>query len=295
MTGRQKLIAGMICGAALIGGAAWAGDGGSTTPRGAQTAPLAAGGTEVAELLVAARLGPLMQIVATEGARHGLGLEDALFPGRGGTAWASAVSRIQSPDRLTEMLAATIAVALRDGDMTAALAFYASPLGARIAEREVASRRAMLDADVEASALDASAADTDEPSGRAALVRELIETLDLVSANVVGGLNANYAFYRGLGDGGALSKRLTERQMLAMVWSQEDEIRAVTSRWLVAHLTLAYAPLSDRELRDYIDFSSSDTGRRLSAAIFAGFGRVFEETSYELGRAAARFIAMTDA
>ena len=182
---------------------------------------------------------------------------------------------------------------LREPDLVEAIDFYRSPLGRKVADREVAARRAMLDADVEARALSSSVRPDSTPHSR--LVAELIATLDLVGSNVSGGLNANLAFYRGLGDGGALAKRLTESEMLAMVWGQEPEIRAATSRWLTAHLTLAYAPLSEAELRRYIAFSETDAGRRFSAALFAGFGEVFERTSYELGLAAARFLTIQDA
>ena len=292
MTFRQKLIVGLLCGATLLGGAAWAAGGPERRmPSASARAAEATGRVEA--LFGAAQLGPLLQIIATEGARHGLGLEASLFPGRGGDAWRRAVAAIQSPDRLRAVVASVLTEELRGADLSSALAFYATALGEKVAAREVASRRAMLDADVEAGAVRASMR-LDE-SDRARLVSELISTLDLVTANVSGGLNANLAFYRGLGDGGALVRGLTEREMLLMVWDQEDEIRAATSRWLRAHLTLAYAPLSDGELRDYIAFSASAAGRRLSAATIAAFGRVFEDTSYELGLAAARFLTVEDA
>ena len=288
MTSRQKVVVGLLCGATIIGGAAWAEplDRGAVTGQAAET-------PSVVALMDAARLEPLVGVVATEGARHAMGLEASLFPGRGGEAWAEIVSAIQAPDRMSQMLAETMASELPSDVMSEALAFYDTDLGAKVAEREVASRRAMLDAEVEARAMRAASADAVDD--RAELLDDLIDSLGLIEANVSGGLNANYAFYRGLGDGGALSKRLTEREMLAMVWGQEPEVRESMDRWLRAYLTLAYEPLSDDELRDYVAFSSTAPGRKMSAALFAGFGRVFEETSYDLGRAAARFIAMQDA
>ncbi|UWQ20471.1 DUF2059 domain-containing protein [Jannaschia sp. W003] len=288
MTGKQRLLLAFLCGATLMGGAAWA------------DAPRPGAGVEAAEsaavdaLMDAARLGPLMAVVATEGARHGAGLEAALFPGRGGRAWSRAVARIQSPERLSRMLAGVLATELDAAEMREAAGFYASPLGAKVARAEVDSRRAMLDGAVEAEALNvADAAPKDDP--RSALVAQLIDGLDLVGANVSGGLNANYAFYRGLGDGGAMTRRLSESELLAMVWQQEGEVRETTSRWLDAYLTLAYGALSEEELRSYVDWAASAVGRRTNAALFAGFGAVFERTSYELGLAAAGFIVSEDA
>lgn len=245
--------------------------------------------TELAELT---QVGPLLQIVATEGARHGLGLEESLFPGRGGAEWAGLVARIQSPERLKQILDDAFREAMREADLAAVHGFFSSDLGRRVAAREVASRRSMLDADAERDAMRASAGGGAEPID--ASIDTLIDELDLVANNVSGGLNANYAFYRGLGDGGALRKRMTETEMLAMVWGQEPDIRRATSRWLRAHLTLAYGVLSDDEMDRYVGFMSSPEGRRYSAAMFEGFGVVFERTSYELGRAAADFMARQD-
>lgn len=295
MTRRQRLAIGLVCGFAIVGGAAWA-DAPSRaappsagTPVAVTTAPF-----DVEALVVSARLESLVHVVATEGARHGIGLETTLFPGRGGSAWGRVVSSIQAPDRLVPVLISVIEDELAQDELAAAVDFYGTALGRKVAAREVDARRAMLDANVEAEAMAAVGGEA-VADDRAALVDEVIDTLDLVSANVSGGLNANYAFYRGLGDGGALARRLTEREMLSMVWDQEPEVRASMSRWLTAYLSRAYAPLSNDELRDYIAFLHTKAGRRLSAALFAGFGRVFEETSYDLGLAAARFIAMEDA
>ena len=293
MTGKQRLAIGLVCGVAILGGAAWA-DTNATRFGGATVSAVAQEERGIDALLRATRLESLVHVVATEGARHGLGLEASLFPGRGGVAWGRVVSSIQAPERLVPVLTETIRGELGADELAAASIFFASALGRKVAAREVEARRAMLDADVEAEAM-AAVALPDPTDDRAALVDEVIETLDLVGANVSGGLNANYAFYRGLGDGGALARRLTEREMLAMVWGQEPEVRASMTRWLTAYLSRAYAPLSDQELRDYIAFLGTKAGRRWSAALFAGFGRVFEETSYELGLAAARFIAMEDA
>ncbi|MBM2576535.1 DUF2059 domain-containing protein [Jannaschia sp. Os4] len=286
----KGLVLAAILGATAMGGPAMAE---RDATMGATVTAVALETETFAELAEWTQIGPLVQIVATEGARHGIGLEKSLFPGRGGAEWAELVSRIQSPDRLRGMLLDTVQQAVRDADLDAIHDFYGSALGQRIAAREVEARRMMLDAKVEQGAMDAAA----KPRGddvRAGQIDELIDALDLVTANVSGGLNANFAFYQGLGDGGAMKSRMTESELLAMVWGQEDDIRRATSQWLKAHLTLAYAPLADDELDAYIDFARTPEGKRYSAAMFEGFGEVFEATSYELGRAAAEFMGRQD-
>lgn len=295
MTGKQRLIVAALCAATLAGGAAWAdGPRAIETPASADGAMDGGAAAEVDALMDAARLRPLMGVVALEGARHGIGLEGALFPGRGGDAWADRVRAIQSPDRLVVTLEAALAEGLGDAALASAADFYGGALGAKVAAGEVAARRAMLDADAEAEAMVASAGLAAEGGPRAELTAELIDALDLVTANVSGGLNANFAFYRGLADGGAMTRPMSEREMLAMVWEQEADVREATARWLDAYLLLAYERLSDGELAAYVDWAASPEGRKMNAAVFAGFGQVFEETSYALGREAARFMAMTD-
>ena len=236
----------------------------------------------------AAQIGSLMNVVATEGARHGMTLERSLFAGQGGEAWAREVSAIQAPERLLPFVGASLREELTVTELSEVEDFLAGELGRRLVAREVETRRDMLDGRIEeaARAASISARDTD----RAALIDEIIERLDLVDANVSGGLNANYAFYRGLGDGGAIAERMTERDMLRNVWAQEGQVREATSSWLRGYLTRAYAPFTEDELGLYIDFAESRAGRRYLAAVLSGFGRVFEATSYDLGIAAARFI-----
>ncbi|MFN6953040.1 MAG: hypothetical protein ACK4NE_10675, partial [Albidovulum sp.] len=53
-------------------------------------------------------------------------------------------------------------------------------------------------------------------------------------------------------------------------------------------LALAYGPLTDEDLRAYLDYSRSPEGKRLNTALFAAFDAVFEPISRELGRAAGR-------
>lgn len=258
----------------------------------ATPAPMA--GYELTDLLEVTGVPALMQVVATEGARHGRSLEPAMFPGRGGDRWGAVVGRIQSPDRLTPLIRASLEEMLRPGDAAAAQRFFSSHLGRSVIEGELSARRAMLDSEVEMQAKSASAVLIEAMTPRAALIADLKDALDLVTTNVSAGMNANFAFYRGLSDGGAMVKRLGEMEMLAMVREQESEIRSATEDWLDAYLMIAYAPLSDGELQDYVSFSRTDAGRRYNAAMFDGFGRVFEVTSYDLGRAAAEFILQTD-
>lgn len=259
------------------------------TPALAQTPPnpVAVPVDAHAALMATAKIQQLMRVVATEGARHGVGLEQSLFPGKGGAAWMSTVSIIQGPDRMTDLIADVLRDDLSPADARTAATFLGSDLGQRVVDREVMTRQRMLDAKADARA---ATAPVTRP-GRAALIEDIIARLGLIEANVSGGLNANLAFYRGLADGGAFKARLTEREMISLVWTQEADMRAASADWLRGYLTRAYAPLSEAELKRYVAFTDTDVGRRYSAAMIRGFDAAFETTSYDLGRAAARFMA----
>ena len=62
-------------------------------------------------------------------------------------------------------------------------------------------------------------------------------------------------------EGGALE--MSEGEILADVWAQEEDTRADTEEWLYGFLLLAYQPLSDDQLDDYVALSASPEGRAL--------------------------------
>jgi hypothetical protein len=57
---------------------------------------------------------------------------------------------------------------------------------------------------------------------------------------------------------------------------------------------LAYGLLSEEEMQSYIDASDTRAGQILNTALFAGFDKVFELHSFELGRALAEFMVGDD-
>jgi len=126
------------------------------------------------------------------------------------------------------------------------------------------------------------------------MVEQFVDANDLVETNVVGAMNANFAFYLGLLDGGAFPQELTVDQILADVWSQEDDIRKNTYEWVYSYLLLAYQPLSDADLQTYIAFSESDEGQAMNTALFAAFDEMYEGISRALGLASSEYMSGQD-
>lgn len=247
--------------------------------------PLAA--QEDDRLFEALRLDDVIDVMREEGIEAGEDLEADLFPGNGGALWDKAVLDIYDRAEMVEIVRGRFDGALPEASVAPLLDFFGSETGQQLVRLEIAARRAMIDEAVEAAAEDAA---FDASAARRDLIDGFIAANDLVEQNVTGALNSNYAFYRGLLDGDAPVGTLTEDQVIADVYASEPQVRADTIAWLDGYLTLAYAPIEDEALARYLELSESEAGQELNTAIFAAFDELYDEISYELGRAAARFM-----
>ena len=245
---------------------------------------------EADRLFDAVGLPGMLEIMHDEGVDYGLDLEADLFPGQGGAAWRRLVEGIYDTDAMRGVVSDRFAALLADTDVTPLLAFFDGDLGRRIVRLELEARRAMLDEDLEAAAYEALDMQRDEGDPRLDLLDDFVAANDLVEDNVAGALNASYAFYAALVEGGG-GEAVDEGQILSDVWAQEPEIRADTLDWVYAFLSLAYRPLSDDELRRYTELSRSEAGRDLNRALFGAFDRMYVGLSRTLGLAAARFLS----
>lgn len=241
-------------------------------------------------LFVALGLPELLEIMRIEGAAHGDMIAAQVLADRGNPEWDGVVARIYDPDFMTQELRAGFDEELRDSDLDAMLAFFTTQPGKSIVSLEISARRAMLDEAIDAASKDAAAQARGNQTPRYRLISDFIAANDLVARNVAGAMNANYAFYLGLMDGGALPSSMTPDMALLQVWATEADVRASTEEWLEAFLLLALQPVSDEDLARYIAFSQSAAGRDLTAALAVAFEGLFADVSRSLGRAAARFL-----
>ena len=236
-------------------------------------------------------LGDIVAIMHEEGVDYGRDLDADLFDGRGGDRWAAMVTTIYDSGWMERTLSQALAEQLAGIDIDEMVAFFTSDRGSRIIRLEVSARRALLDESVE----QASRAGLDDMilnrDPRLDLIRRFSDANALVENNVVGAMNANYAFFSGLAEGGDFAGALTDEEILADVWGQEQMIRDDTEEWLFSYLALAYRPLSDEDLEAYIAFSESAPGKTLNNALFEAFDVMFVAISLALGRAAAQFLA----
>lgn len=251
-------------------------------------------GQEVLRLGDALGMPAIIEIMRVEGINYSAELGESMFPERAGGEWQNLVEEIYDTDQMAQATYQGFTANLNPQYIGVLTDFFESPLGVEIIALEISARRALLDSAVEDANSDhvATLMDADDP--RIDLLTRFIEVNNLLEANVVGGLNSNFAFFTALAEGGAYPGEQTEDQLLRDVWSQEDEIREDTRIWLYEFLSMAYSPLSDEKLEEYLAFSQTPEGQALNIALFAGFDGMFDGISRGLGVAAAQIMTSED-
>lgn len=261
--------------------------------QGKATPPVPAVGLTDAELAAFSttmRLPELLDVMRAEGLKSGEGIADSMFPEEGGDGWHRALEEIYAPERLARRVNAALAQELNATDAAAIIAYFETEPGRTILEQELAARKAMLEPEVE----EASHRRLDElrleEASRLGLIGDYIAANDLITLNVTSGLNASLAFSTGLYRSGKLPYDMSDSEIAAEAWAQETALREETVDWLYAYLVLAYEPIPETDLRDYIAFSESPAGQALNRAMFEAFGTVYKDISTELGTRAANYM-----
>lgn len=227
----------------------------------------------------------LLEVMRHEGQSYGNELGADFLPDGGGATWSAVVARLYDPAKMRMSVAQALEAEIAPQHLEPLLDFFTSETGRRIVEQEILAREAFLDAAAEEAARAAFRDATDAQADRLALLKSYVEANELVEFNVAGALTSNLRFYHGLVEGGAME--MSEEEMLAEVWGQEGEIRVDTEEWLMSYLLMAYAPLSDDEVGEYVALSQTEAGRALNRALFAGFDGMYADLSYALGLAVA--------
>lgn len=229
-----------------------------------------------------------IDIMRQEGIRYGADIARDMLPGTDMVAWEATVARIYNPEKLLILVEGRFRQELEDTDLAPILTYYQSDHGHEIVVLELAARRAFLDPGTEEAARTKYETLKADEAPLLAQVDALIADSDLVERNVMGTLNSSMMFYRGLNDGGAYE--MTEDDMLADVWAQEDETRTDSAGWLGSFLAMAYQPVPTEQLDTYAAFYRTPEGRDLNRALFAGFDHMYEEVSYLLGLAVSKHL-----
>ena len=255
--------------------------------------PLTSFASEATDRLLASLgMERMIDLMREEGQSYAVELAEEMLPGGYSENWGAVVSRIYSTEAMQTSVRRGFANALQDIDIAPLQAFFDAPMGKTIVTLELSAREAMMDDAIEEHAKEQARAYERAGDDAFVLVDDFVKAGDLLEANVVGAMNSNMQFYRGLVDGGAFE--LSEEQILADVWEQEQETRADTRDWLYGFLIMAYSPLVPGELELYTELSKTAEGAAMNAALFEGFDSMYSYISYALGLAAARAMKVED-
>jgi hypothetical protein len=254
----------------------------------------AANGASLVDRYYAAlHMDEVFEILRDEGIVAGQGMtEDGQISAS--PAWTARLGRIYAIDKMDAVFRHALEKTAGFETSEEAIAFFETELGQKLSRLELDARVALAAEGMEAQMLDRVEEMRKENPDRIALYQEFIDVNDLVESNVSGALNANLSFYQGMASNPAFGAGMDEDFMLTTVWAQEGEIRDNMKDWTISFSALAYGVLSRQDMQDYIDISQTASGQKLNAALFAGFDKVFEVQSFELGRATAEFAAGDD-
>jgi len=255
----------------------------------------AAGATPRAEAVLKS-LGAdrMIELMRIEGLEYGADLARDMFPDRADDAWDARVSEIYSTGRMMTTFLAGFDQHFAEKHYAEVEAFYGSDLGKEVVALELATREAFLEEEIEDFARTSI---EDIQQTRPELfdrIIEFIEINNLVEENVIGALNANFAFMQAMSDGGGYAGQLSNDEIIGDVVAQEPEIRQNSTEWLFAYLTMAYSSLSLEDLDSFIALSRSEAGQALTTALFEGFDDMFVEISRDLGHGVSRYTAGED-
>lgn len=239
-------------------------------------------------LIKAMRIPDLLDIVRQEGINDAPQLAETMFAKQAGPDWTREVEQIYRPSRNLNLVNRRIGGILSRNEIEQNIAFFGSELGQKVLVREIESRRALLDINVERQVRAVSDQLRASNDPRLDAFRPLIRAYDLVDANVVAAMNSNIAFFEGMLDGGALPDGMTGDDILDEVWSTSDAIREETEGWLFGYLLLAYGKLSRDEMEAYVAFAETDAAQALNQAMFEAFDDLFGRINRDLGYAVAQ-------
>lgn len=260
---------------------------------GAAKAEQTASRDRVEALLDLMEIDQIIAIMRAEGLTYGAELGADMLRGGGGAAWDMQVARIYDQAWMRATVRDRFVERFGQADPTPLIAFFETETGREVVMLEVSARRAFMDESVEEAAREAFRAVAGDLGGTSprgldphlSAIDAYVTVNDLVGFNVMGAMNANRLFFRGLVEGGAME--MTDADIMSDIRAQYEQTEAETREWIYAFLMLAYAPLDAGQISDLADLSQTPHGRALNSALFDSFDVMYGALSEALGAAMA--------
>ena len=167
-----------------------------------------------------------------------------------------------------------------------ALKFYESVLGQKIVNSELDSRKIIRDENKKLEASKRIRQLKYFKPARYELYSDIIISNNFIEENVASAMNSNLAFYLGFAQSKpSENKQFLESEMISQIWKNESETRKRMTDWVFNFSAISFENFSEKELKSYLSFSNSNSGRLFNSSINYIFDKLFETQSYNLGRA----------
>ena len=182
-------------------------------------------------------------------------------------AWDLAATETFAPAQMMSEIVTAVAGQIDPADIDAASAFLNSDLGRKVTEMEKdAQRPGQMDIVTQEGA-DLLAGLIASGDARLDAYTNMIEALGAIDNEVASAMNLNFAIYAGMSQSGLLPYRLSEAEILQLVASQQDMIRAEIRDGIYTAFVYTYRDLSDEDLAAYTAFLTSKPGRAVYSAV----------------------------
>ena len=218
---------------------------------------------------------------------HDEGVEDALESGKkylgtdyDAASFEKAVNKIYSLEMMDNFMRNGLVEALPEPKAEAALRFFSNGLGAQAALLETSARSAISYEEVKFAAIELAKEAKSGNTVRYSMLEKNIKDLELVELNMAGAFSAQYAFLSNLSTLDEMP--LNNDDIVALLLESEDEMRQDIADWLMGFTHMAYTPLSDEDLKTYLNFLSSADGKVLNKTLFYIFSDLSVQTSGDL-------------
>lgn len=183
----------------------------------------------------------------------------------------------------------TVAAALTPDDVKAAEAWYASALGRRITALE--ERATSEQADVAATKNKAAAVMSKASATRQQQVKALDEAVRASEQTASMVLNMALAVTYGVAKASNPVLTVDFKAIRSLLANQLAPVLAEVRTDTPKLFALTYAPLTDEELKAYIEFNRSPSAVKFNNAVIEGVDRAFVQLSLKLGEEYVRSIA----
>lgn len=199
-------------------------------------------------------------------------------------AWELAAEELFPKEDVLEEVVTMIDGAMKAHDIERAIGFFNTRLGKLVTQMEVEAQTGFDPQLVDAEGTRILENLIENDPARLELYTEMLDALSAVDIGVASAMNMNVAIYSGMSRSGQMQFQLSDAEILELVSSQHDQLRATIQQSVYVNTAFTYRDLSDADLRAYTDFLISEAGQGLYGAIHRATEDVYGRRAEQFGK-----------